>query len=225
MRMRHAMMLTLVGAVAAACDTRPDTDTEPGLLPGDDATVTDAPRDMLVARGEFQPTAEAGALNISGWAELRQRGTTMDDGLELRAHLMGLSEGDHAWHIHSGTCESPGPIVLPLSDVPEGMQVGAADTRAQPGATQDPGTMRTTTDRSGISSDLNAGSDGMVEETVNIDGDWARAIHGHRDLVVAVHLRGGDNPGPAIACAPIQMTGMGTQPGMGTQQPGTTPSY
>jgi hypothetical protein len=221
MRMRHAMMLTLVGAVAAACDTRPDTDTEPGLLPGDDATVTDAPRDMMVARGDFGPTAEASELNISGWAELRQRGTTMDDGLELRAHLMGLSEGDHAWHIHSGTCESPGPIVLPLSDVPEGMQMGTADTRAQPGTT-DPATRqapRATTDRSGISSDLNAGSDGMVEETVNIDGDWARAIHGQRDLIVNVHLRGGDNPGPAIACAPIQMTGMGTQ------QPGTTRSY
>jgi hypothetical protein len=215
MRMRHAMMLTLVGAVAAACDTRPDADTEPGLLPGDDATVTDAPRDMLLARGDFQPTAEASELNISGWAELRQRGTTMDDGLELRAHLMGLSEGDHAWHIHSGTCESPGPIVLPLSDVPEGMQMGMADTLAAPGTTQP----RTMTDRSGIASDLNAGSDGVVEETVNIDGDWARAIHGQRDMVLNVHLRGGDNPGPAIACAPIQMTGMGTQ------QPGTTPSY
>jgi hypothetical protein len=209
MRMRHAVMLTLVGAVAAACDTRPAADTEPGLLPGDDPAVTEQ-RDMIVARGEFQPTADAAELNISGWAELRQRGTTMDDGLELRVHLMGLSEGDHAWHIHAGTCESPGAIVLPLSDVPEGMQMGAADTRAQPG--MQPGTQ---TDRSGIASDLNAGSDGMVEESVNIDGDWARVIHGQRELTVNVHLRGGDNPGPAIACAPIQMTGM-TQPGTGT---------
>jgi hypothetical protein len=123
MRTRHAMVMALAGMVAAACDTRDDTAAEPGLLPGDEMT-TEQPRDMMVARGEFQPTAHAGALNISGWAELRQRGTTLDDGLELRVHLMGLGEGDHAWHIHSGTCESPGPIVLALSDVGDHMAAG-----------------------------------------------------------------------------------------------------
>jgi hypothetical protein len=211
MRTRHAMVLALAGMVAAACDTRDDTQTEPGLLPGEDMT-TEQPRDMTVARGEFQPTTDAGALNISGWAELRQRGTTMDDGLELRVHLMGLGEGDHAWHIHSGTCESPGPIVLPLSDVGD-----AAGTTAAPDRT---GTDYDT--RDGIASDLNAGSDGMVEETVNIDRDRAAGLDWHtQGLIVNVHQRGGDDPGPAIACAPIQTTGVtGTttpaQPGTGT---------
>jgi hypothetical protein len=219
MRTRHAMVIALAGMVAAACETRDDTAAEPGLLPGDEMT-TEQPRDMMVARGEFQPTADAGALNISGWAELRQRGTGMDDGLELRVHLMGLGEGDHAWHIHSGTCESPGPIVLPLSDVGDHMAAGTTTTPARTDADHDT--------RDGIASDLNAGSDGMVEETVTIDRDRAAGLDWHtQGLIVNVHQRGGDNPGPAIACAPIQTTGAaGTQP-YGTQpaQPGTGTGY
>jgi hypothetical protein len=244
MRMRHALVLTLVGVVVAACEPRDDADTEPGLLPGDDPADT---RGMILSRGEFRPTADAQGLNISGWAELRQDGATLDDGVELRVHLMGLGEGDHAWHIHSGTCEQPGGIVLPLSDHP-GAGFGA-DTRARPGtdATQpgtiEPGTTQpgttqpgTTTDTRGIASDLSAGSDGMVEETVNIDRDRLMGLNFQsQTYIVNVHQRGGDNPGPAIACAELQPGGgaYGTQPGMGQpgmtqpgmtqpQQPGTT---
>lgn len=201
MRTRHAMVLALAGMVATACETRDDPATEPGLLPGEEVTQ---PQDMMVARGEFQPTPDAEALNVSGWAELRQRGTTIDDGLELRVHLMGLSEGDHAWHIHSGTCESSGPIVLPLSDVGDATGTVGAEDR-----------------RDGIASDLDAGSDGMVEETVNIDRDRAVGLD-FQNLIVNVHQRGGDDPGPAIACAPLRTTGAtGTTPGT----EGTEPRY
>lgn len=209
MRTRHAMVLALAGMVATACETRDDPATEPGLLPGEEVTQ---PQDMMVARGEFQPAPDAEALNVSGWAELRQRGTTIDDGLELRVHLMGLGEGDHAWHIHSGTCESSGPIVLPLSDV------GDAHV-------DETGTVRAEDRRDGIASDLNVGSDGMVEETVNIDRDRAIGLD-FQNLIVNVHQRGGDDPGPAIACAPLQTTGaMGTTPGTTPGTEGTEPRY
>jgi hypothetical protein len=200
MHIRHALVLAFAGSVVAACGTRDDTDTDPGLLPGDNMT-TEQPQDMLLARSDFQPTAEAEGLNASGWAEFRQRGANWrEDGLELRVHLMGLSEGDHAWHIHAGTCESPGQVVLPIS----GMG-----------------------DMSGIGSDLNAGADGMAEETVNIDRDRLVGLDLNQSHIINVHLRGGDNPGPAIACAPVQLNeaGMGTQPGTtypGTTAPGTT---
>jgi Cu/Zn superoxide dismutase len=195
MRTRNALLFALTGLVVAACDTRDRTDTEPGLLPADDATRTEQPQDMVVARGDFQPTAQAGDLNVSGWAEVRQRGATLDDGLELRVHVMGLSEGDHAWHIHQGTCASPGAVVLALSDHGE---------------------------HDGIASDLNAGSDGMVEETVNIDRDRYATLNLQQDHVVMVHLRGGDDAGPAIACAPLNLSGAGTQPAGTTGAAGTT---
>jgi Cu/Zn superoxide dismutase len=223
MRMRHAALLALVGAMTAACDTRDEAETEPGLLPGDDQVTTE--QDMMVSRSEFQATPQAEGLQVSGWTELRQRGTTMDDGLELRVHLMGLGEGDHAWHIHSGTCESPGPIVLALSDAPAGMEPAGT----QPGTTQP----RTDATRDGIASDLDAGSDGMVEETVNFDREHVQALSAQgQNLIIAVHQRGGDNPGPAIACAPLQLTGTGFgtgtygAPGMTdtTRAPGTTGS-
>lgn len=195
MRARNAMVLAVAGLVVAACDTR-DADTEPGLLP--DETMTQdqpQPQEVVVARADFQPTQDAEGLNISGWAEFRQHGATLQDGLEMRVHLMGLGEGDHAWHIHQGTCESPGQVVLPLSDFG---------------------------DRSGIAGDLNPGGDGMVEETVNIDRDHVAGLNLQQDHIVAVHLRGSDNPGPVIACAAINMGATGAQPGMGTTtQPGT----
>jgi hypothetical protein len=227
MRMRHAVMLALTGAVVAACDTRDDAQTEPGLLPGDEAGTTQQ-QDMMVARGEFQPTNEAQGMNVSGWYEVRQQDSMLgDDGMELRVHLMGLGEGDHAWHIHSGTCESPGPIVLALSDAPAGM--GADQTRAQPGTgTQQPatGTQQQgvgTTDRGGIASDLSAGGDGMVEETVTLDRQHLQALQAQgQNLILNVHMRGGDNPGPAIACAPLQLTGAGAGMGTGAAGTGTT---
>jgi hypothetical protein len=205
MRIRHALVLALAGSIAVACGPRDDTDTAPGLLPGDDMTTTTQPQDVVVARSDFQPTDQADGLQVSGWAEFRQRGSNWrEDGLELRVHLMGLSEGDHAWHIHRGTCDSPGQVVLPISDMG---------------------------DMSGVGSDLNAGADGMAEETVNIDRDRLVALDLNQSHIINVHLRGGDNPGPAIACAPIQMDGAGmgttTYPGTtpGTTQPDTAPRY
>jgi hypothetical protein len=207
MRMRHALVLALVGSVTVACERRDDPATDPGLLPGDDMT-TEQPQDMVVARSDFQPTAQAEGLNVSGYAEFRQRGSNWrEDGLELRVHLMGLGEGDHAWHIHQGTCDNPGAVMLPISSMG---------------------------DRDGIGSDLNAGSDGMVEETVNIDRDRLAGMDLSQGHIINVHLRGGDDPGPAIACAPINIDGAsyGTQPGV-TQPgypatpdatPGTTPA-
>jgi Cu/Zn superoxide dismutase len=189
MYMRKGMVLAIAGLVAVGCDTR-DVETDPGLLPADEPAAVPQ-EDVLVARSDFQPTAQAGDLNVSGWAELRQRGATWDDGLELRVHLMGLSEGDHAWHIHQGTCDSPGQVVLPLSDMG---------------------------DRSGITGDLSAGSDGMVEETVTIDRDHLAGLNLQtQPHSINVHLRSGDDPGPPIACANIETTGAaGMQPATGT---------
>jgi Cu/Zn superoxide dismutase len=199
MRARSAMAVAMAGLVAAACDTQ-DADTTPGLV--QDETVQERQQDVIVARANFEATPQAEGLNVSGWAEFRQQGATWQDGLDMRVHVMGLGEGPHAWHIHQGTCESPGQVVLPLSDFG---------------------------DQSGIASDLNPGSEGMVEEQVSIDRDRVAGLNLQQDHVIAIHMRGSDNPGPVIACAPIEMgatgagmqqPGMGTHPGMQPGQPG-----
>jgi hypothetical protein len=203
MRIRQTFYLALAGAMVAACDTRDDTAT---TQPGDELGPLPAeqPRDLAVSTTQFQATQDAGGLQVQGMAELRQRGATMNDGLELRVNLTGLSEGDHAWHIHGGTCQSPGQVLIPISGIG---------------------------DRSGIGSDLNADSNGRAEASVNIDHDHLMQLQQGQSYIVNVHLRGGDNPGPAIACAPLetnnlQWTGMGTgmpgQPGApGTGTTGT----
>ncbi|CAN5894683.1 hypothetical protein BH23GEM9_BH23GEM9_33370 [soil metagenome] len=181
MRIRHALVLALAGSITVACERRDDPAVEPGLLPGEDPAAVPTQQDVVVARSDFQATPQASGLNVSGWAEFRQRGSDWrQDGLELRVHLMGLSEGDHGWHIHQGTCESPGQVVLPLSDFG---------------------------DRDGVTGELNAGSDGMAEETVNIDRDRLAGLDLNQNHILNVHLRGGDDPGPAIACAPIRIDG------------------
>jgi hypothetical protein len=199
MNIKYAVVLTLVGTLAA-CERNDEPDTDPGLLPADQTMTQPQPTDMTLARSDFSATPQAGDLNISGWAEVRQRGATMQDGLELKVHLMGLSDGDHAWHIHRGTCSSPGPIALPISGP------------------------------NGFAGDLNASSDGMVEETVNIDGDRLAGLNLQGEShIINVHMRGGDNPGPGIACAELNLQGAQgwtTQPGTGTTNPpATTTGY
>lgn len=179
MRMRNAVLFAFTGLVVAACDTNDEAETDPGLLPAEEPAA-EQPEEMVLARGDFSATPDAGELNVSGTAELHQRDGLVQDGLELRVHVMGLSEGDHAWHIHRGTCDAPGEVVLPLSD---------------------------SGDLDGIAGDLNAGSDGMVEETVGIDDEHVSRLNLSENHVIAVHLRGGDDPGPAIACAPLNMQG------------------
>jgi hypothetical protein len=193
---RTSLVLALAAVAAAACDTR-EVETDPGLLP---ETGQETQQERVVARADFQPTAAAEGLNVSGWAEFRQQGATWQDGVELYVHLMGIGEGDHAWHIHQGTCEQPGQVVLPISDFG---------------------------DRSGLTGDLSAGSDGMAEETVSIDRDRLAGFNLQGDHVLVVHLRGSDNPGPGIACAPIQLHGAagmqpGAQPGVGAQPDAAT---
>jgi hypothetical protein len=180
MRMRNAVLFAFTGLVVAACDTNDEAETDPGLLPADEPAVEQEQEDVALARGDFSAMPDAGELNVTGWVELHQRDGLVQDGLELRVHLMGLSEGDHAWHVHRGTCDAPGEVVLPLSD---------------------------SGDLDGIAGDLNAGSDGMVEETVGIDDDHVSRLNLSENHVVAVHLRGGDDPGPPIACAPLTMAG------------------
>jgi Cu/Zn superoxide dismutase len=191
MRTTTAMTLLLTASVLVACDTRDADETyvEPGLEqpPTTDPVQTELPDETMVSLSEFEAVGGANAtgtaMPVRGSAELRR--VTDDGALELHVRLEGLSEGDHAWHIHGAPCGQQGDIVVPLS-------------RA--------GTLE------GIGSDLDAGADGVVEERVTIDAERARGLDLSRQHSVNVHQGDGDNPGPAIACANIGGT-MGTTAG------------
>lgn len=180
MRTTTATTLLLAATVLVACDTRDADDTyvEPGLeQPATTEPVQPVvPEETMLSLSEFEAVGETAgtAMPVRGSAELRR---VRDDGaLELHVRLEGLSEGDHAWHIHSAPCGQQGDIVVPLS------RAGTLD---------------------GIASDLDAGSDGVVEERVTIDAEHARGLDLSRQHSVNVHRGDGDNPGPAIACANI----------------------
>lgn len=201
MRVRDLWFLTVVVGLATACEPADQTAEAP---PADIPTTPEQPADMVVSMTQFQSTPAAPELQITGMAELRSRGATLADGAELHVQISGLSEGEHAWHIHRGTCESPGEVVIPFTGTPQ---------------------------MEGITGNLNAGSDGRVEETVTIDREWIQRLSPNESYIVNVHLRGGEEPGPGIACANLDLSGAdwGTmQPGTtqpGTTQPGTGTGY
>lgn len=190
-------MLTVAVAVLAlgftACDTD-DADME--ATPGAEVTPAPAPVepvDMTVASGQFDGVGDA-AGQVTGTADLTRLGETADAGMELRVHLMGLGEGDHAWHIHDGTCANRGGVVLPLSDA----------------AGQD-----------GVSGDLEADGSGMVERTVSLDAEDVALLTAGQGYSLNVHASGSDNPGSPVACATLDLpTSMWGASGAATQPTG-----
>lgn len=187
MRKTTALTLMLAATTLVACDTREPED-DPMIQPGEELPRADQPAPMpsetMLSVAEFEAVGDApatGAVPVRGTAELRR--VTDDGALELHVRLEGLTEGDHAWHIHSAPCGQQGDILVPLS--------GAMG-------------------RDGVADDLDVGSDGVVERTITIDAEHARTLDLSRQYAVNVHQGEDDNPGPAVACANIGGTSAGT---------------
>jgi Cu/Zn superoxide dismutase len=180
MRRQAAFVLALAATTMVACEAREDEtiDTQPGEDIAPAPAPAPQPMDMVVATGQFQPTGEAGAMQVMGTAELRRAGTDRSDGLELVVQLSGLDDQEHAWHIHEGACDNVGRIVVPLSGG------GALD---------------------GIDDDLEADSDGNVNRTVEIDEEHLAVLSSNQSYSVNVHQGSGDNPGAPVACATLDI--------------------
>ena len=85
------------------------------LLRADDATTIDVP----LARPNPELTAALAAMDdsgVSGVATLSSEG----NGTRIRVAVIGLTEGDHANHVHHGSCAEQGDIHVPLSDLSAG---------------------------------------------------------------------------------------------------------
>jgi Cu/Zn superoxide dismutase len=187
----RTVALLVVAAFLPACDTGDDVDVEPDL----DATPgAEFPQETTTPTPIEAMTA---TFQPAGGSTAMISGTAsfMRDGdeLELTVNLNGLPEGDHAWHIHQGGCDADGPVVLAFSE---------------------------TADMEGIGDDLEADGDGHAEASVDIPADRAGLLNAGEHSI-HVHQSGGEDHGPAIACAPIMNTSSATTP-MTTPMPADT---
>lgn len=204
----------LVAASFAACDTGGD-DVE--LYEGEEAATpsletTQPPTDAPLITAEF--TAAEGATeaaNISGTVRVFPEGealtgaagpaeTEAEDpntpttspaategqgqGFRVEVTLAGITEGEHAWHIHEAACGQQGPVVVPFSAVPG---------------------------EEGLTGELEADDTGRVEEEATVPSDrltFDQLRTGTYSL--RVHAQGGENHGPAVACADLSVEGTTT---------------
>ena len=139
-------------------------ETEPGVLPEEGAPI---------ATAQFQPGKGAEGRNVQGTLQVLP--ISGEQGMEVKARVEGLTEGEHAWHIHSAPCGQEAPVVVPFTS---------------------------TQQKEGIGAPLEAGSDGTAEGSVDVPPDeLTRQQVGTGAYSVHVHAKGGIDHGPTVACA------------------------
>lgn len=106
-------------------------------------------------------------------------GSTADAGFTVVVRLRGLSQGEHAWHIHSGACsDAKAPIAVAMTDTP---------------------------DKPGIDQPIRAQAGAMATDTAFVPGDQLTlsALRGG-SYSLHVHQNGGKDHGPTVGCADLK---------------------
>lgn len=218
MRMDRVLRVAplLAGMMIMACGPADDADldTMPGAeVPG--VPETDLPTTeptAMESTAMFEP-GPAGA-NVSGMVRI----IPSDEELRLEVQLNGLTEGEHAWHIHNAPCGEEGPIVVaitPTADHPEG--VGDPIEAGADGSAEADVTIPRDRIPPGLQNVL--GTSGMVGQPGAATGqaDTAAQATGAQgdQFSLHVHERAGVDHGQTVACADLGQNNMG--------QTGTTP--
>lgn len=103
-------------------------------------------------------------------------------GFRLTATVYGLTPGEHAWHIHSGTCDQNGPVKVAITS---------------------------TAQQHGIGRSLDANRNGEAMGSVTVPGsDLTLAQLESGQYSLHIHQHGGVNPGPTVACADLTSSPM-----------------
>lgn len=104
------------GSEGAATDTAGMGGTATATAPTDSAataSATPSGAEHMALGGNKISLQQVGGSGVSGEATLSAQGeSTM-----VMVTLTNVPQGPHAGHIHSGTCESPGPVVAPLQEI------------------------------------------------------------------------------------------------------------
>ncbi len=102
-------------------------------------------------------------------------------GFRLAVDVNGLSQGQHAWHIHGGPCGQEAPVVVPFSS---------------------------TADQSGIAQALSADQSGNATATVTVPAaELSLDQLENGQFSLHIHQRGGVDHGPTVACADLTRSG------------------
>lgn len=105
-------------------------------------------------------------------------------GFRVEVSLNGLTQGDHAWHIHEAPCGEKGPIVVPFS---------------------------ATADEEGLAGDLSVDESGRAEGSADVPAEDLTLDRVHSgQYSVHVHAQGGVDHGPTVACADLGGVGSTT---------------
>lgn len=177
--------LALVLALVAGCE--PDTvedeqEIEPAPLiqpevaPGEVGMESPAGYEVAMM-SDF--TAAEGAepgQEIGGVARVMVAEQAADSFL-LHVRVNGLTEGGHAWHIHSGPCGQKAPVVVPFTP---------------------------TASQQGLAQPLTPGAGGAAEQTVSVPNSMLSAAQlRDGEYSVHVHVDPGADHGPTVACATL----------------------
>lgn len=212
--MRNGLRLMLAVALTAgvaACDAGDD---EIDIYEGEEAatpsleTPAESGTEAALITAQFQPAEGATeAARISGTARIfpanglgttTATGTEPDEtqtsattgegetgqGFRVEVSINGLSQGEHAWHIHSAACGQEAPVVVAFTP---------------------------TKDQEGLASALNADQSGRAEAEATVPSDELtldRLQSGQYSL--HVHTQSGVDHGPTVACADLRGQGAAT---------------
>ena len=133
------------------------------------------------AMGSPSITAEETTTNTAGETEdpetpemsASQTGTT-GQGWRIEVTLNGLTDGEHAWHVHSGPCGEEAPVAVAFSP---------------------------TADMEGVTGPLNV-QNGSAASQATVPADQLSLDQlENGEYSIHVHERGGTDHGPTVACA------------------------
>jgi len=155
-------------------------------------SAAEAPAAGKHATATLAPTA---GNNVQGTVELTETAA----GLEIKAHLTGLTPGDHGFHIHAkGDCSAPDGTSAGGHFNPGNHQHGAPDAADH---------------HEGDLGNITAGADGTADKTMTVTdinlGDGANSVV---DKAFIVHAKADDlktqptgDAGARVACGVIKL--------------------
>jgi Cu/Zn superoxide dismutase len=137
MRKIAYLVIPMVGLVFVACENRAEREqaeqaTQPAETPAP-ATPTPDPNTPLFT---VDVTGKGTGSTITGQVRVLP-GIDPNTGFRIAVDLNNLPEGQHDWHIHQGSCDTNGPVVVPItadkdkSGISQPLQGGTAPTTAQ----------------------------------------------------------------------------------------------
>lgn len=167
-----ALGIAVFAACAPADDTEMDETENAEEMAQPMETTTPEPVDPEPYNTMLVPTTPDGTA--AGTVELDPN----PDGTEINAEFTGLTPGEHAWHIHQGTCAAPGDVVIAFTDTETMM---------------------------GIAGPLEADADGNASAEVTVPAaSLATDAIETGDYSLHVHESGGTDHGPSVACADLR---------------------